>query len=326
MRNIVITGGAGFIGHHLTNTLLNKNCKVNILDNLSNSNENIVTQLKRNSQSNKNLVFMMEDIRDIRAISGIFKRQQIDICIHLAAKIDFRNPLSDPLETRDVNIKGTLNMLELCSNYNVQNFIFASSAAVYGNSTILPVSEAQELEPISTYGASKAAGEALVSSYRSKIKNCVCLRFFNVYGKGQISQYAGVITRFVKRLSDQLPPIIYGDGNQTRDFISIDDVVRAIILSMNKSIVETSGGNIFNIGTGTPTRILDLARTMIDLYGLKNIVRPLHFDPVEGDIKHSCANIGKAKTFLKFVPKYDLHTGLTKSLGFRKAPKDNNNT
>ncbi len=169
-------------------------------------------------------------------------------------------------------LMGPLTVLEACTKNNVNNFVFASSAAVYGEPKNWPISESHILSPLSPYGASKVAGEALVSCYRNlnQIQNTLSLRFFNIYGKGQSPQYAGVITKFTERLSQRLPPIIYGDGNQTRDFISVNDVVNAILLAakLNDEDNSNNASNMtLNIATGRPIRIKDLARLMIKISG-----------------------------------------------------------
>ena len=174
------------------------------------------------------------------------------------------------------------------------------------------------MQPISPYGASKVAGEALVSSFRTKIKNCVCLRFFNVYGEGQNSEYSGVIARFIDRALKKLPPIIYGNGFQTRDFISVADVVNAIILTMGdrqepESISPgsvPSDQQVFNIGTGTPLRIIDLAQMIAEIVDADSPAHPVYDDPVPGDIVHSYADTKRAKDILKFRTTRDVRAAL----------------
>jgi UDP-glucose 4-epimerase len=313
MHSVVVTGGTGFIGHHLVNKLVEKNCQIQIIDNLSNSSSHFVNEFQVNRSKYDNVTIHNVDIRNEASVLNIFRDQTIDTCIHLAAKISVRDSISRPSETIDVNVKGTLNTLEACTKCNVQNFVFASSAAVYGSPRKLPLSEDEMVQPISPYGASKVAGEALVSCYKSKIKNCLSLRFFNIYGKGQTLDYAGVITKFIERLSKGLSPIIYGDGRQTRDFISVNDAVNAIILAGEKDLNPESfltNTNVFNIGTGKATGILDLALRMIDIFGLESSTQPIYLDPINGDIIHSYANINCAKNLLKFVTKEDLQSGL----------------
>jgi UDP-glucose 4-epimerase len=316
MRKVVITGGAGFIGHHLVRKLIKANTNVTIIDNFSNSNKHFLEELE-NKLRYVNVATHNEDIRNIGALSDIFKAENFDACIHLAAKVSVQDSMVRPFDTIDVNVRGTLNLLEICSNNNVNSFFFASSAAVYGNPKDLPLSEDMSPDPISPYGASKVAGEALVSSYKSKIKNCVNLRFFNVYGEGQNPEYAGVIMKFIDRLSNRLPPLIFGDGQQTRDFISVNDLVDAVILAMKKT--EDSENyftsiSTFNIGTGIRTSILDLAILMINIFKLKPL-KPLHLDPVRGDIRHNFADMTRTKNMLKFTAREDTKSGITNMIG-----------
>ncbi|MGI0012864.1 MAG: NAD-dependent epimerase/dehydratase family protein [Nitrososphaera sp.] len=299
-KRILVTGGAGFIGHHLVKALLEyPNLNVAVVDNLSNSNPNF-----RNEEF-RDVAFYREDIRNKEAIVDIIRRENIGTCIHLAAKISVAESLVDPSNTVDVNVNGTLSVIAACAENNVQRFVFASSAAVYGESRTLPIVENQELNPLSPYGVTKVAGEWLVNSYNhaGKIPYAISLRFFNVYGVGQSPEYAGVITRFAERLSQGLPPIIHGRGVQTRDFVTIDDVVSAIIMA---SEAELSG--TFNIGTGIPTSISDLARRMLLLYGLD--LAPEHQERMDGDILYSYADISKAKKVLKFFPSNELYETL----------------
>jgi UDP-glucose 4-epimerase len=273
------------------------------------------------SEQGKCLAFYEEDIRDTRKISDIIKHEKIDTCVHLAAKVSVFESIRDPSETLDVNSKGTLSMLEACSQNKITNFIFASSAAVYGRPFRLPSSEKHPVEPLSPYAASKIAGEALVSSYRNsgKIENAISLRIFNVYGKAQNPSYAGVITRFARRLLRKLPPVIYGDGTQTRDFISVDDVVNCMILAAKKQ-ESTQKANenpmylyprgVFNVGTGIATSINTLADKMIKISGLR--INPVHRRAINqrSEVKDSYADTLKATDLLRFKPQKVLEDGL----------------
>lgn len=317
MNTVLVTGGAGFIGGHLVKELVAAECKVVVIDNFSNNNERTMRELELDGHINKDVFVHRQDIRNRDAVSDIFKHKTIDTCVHLASKISVQDSIIRPLETIDVNVIGTLNVLEACSDNDVDNFVFASSAAVYGHPKELPLSEANVTQPLSPYGASKVASEALVSSFSSRLKNTQVLRFFNVYGYGQTSTYAGVITKFAERLSNRLPPVIYGQGNQSRDFIHVNDVIRAIILSFE---IKNDASNwmdypkILNIGTGRPTTILDLAILMIDIFGLKGKIEPLYSDARTGDILHSYPDITRAKELIGFSAKEDLKSGLMELL------------
>src|SRR5215207_4118516 len=317
MERILITGGAGFIGHHLVSKLLpQRQYRIIVIDNLSTGRkENLFSDESKSVVNDVPLSFYEEDTLNTDRIFNIFKHEGADTCIHLAAKTSVLDSTANPYCTVNINVKGTLNILEACYKHGVKNFIFASSAVVYGEPQKLPISEEDPLHPLSTYGASKVAGEALVSSYvnTGKIENAISLRIFNVYGEGQSPDYAGVITAFTERLSMGLPPIIYGDGTQTRDFIFVQDVVDAIILAAKQSNKEKRFPpllpSVFNIGTGIQVSVSDLAIKMIKLFGLD--LSPLYRDRVSNeDIRRSCADITRLKKKLKFNITHDLDHGL----------------
>jgi UDP-glucose 4-epimerase len=297
----LVTGGAGFIGHHLVNRLL-ADCKVAIIDNLSSGKKGSIPA---------NVAFYNEDIRNKETISDIIKRERVDCCIHLAAKVSVR---SDDSEVKSNNIQGTLSVLEACAENKVQDFVFASSAAIYGEAKSLPVSEEHPLNPISPYGLSKMEGEKMVFSFKEagKIQHAVCLRFFNVFGEGQNPVYAGVITRFAERIAQRLPPIIYGDGEQTRDFVSVNDVASAIMIAAKSNVSGT-----FNVGTGRPISIRELADKMLKIAGL-NIGPVYQQRNMDSEIKHSVADTSKAAQILKFVSKDRLDDSLSKLLALSR--------
>jgi UDP-glucose 4-epimerase len=334
MHNVLITGGAGFIGHHLVKKFSAMDCKITIIDNLSNANSIFLNTIKDavqtssvtrsrfvrlNASGIKDVSFYAEDIRNKDALIDIFKSEEIDTCVHLASKISVPESITNPGDTIDVNIKGTFNVLEACSKTNVKNLVFASSSAVYGESKTLPISEKEQLDPLSPYGASKIAGEALVASFRNtgKIQNAVSIRIFNVFGEGQSFGYAGVITKFAERLFAGLPPVIYGDGNQTRDFVFVDDVVSAIILSAGaadkiqeerSSSCPSSYAHILNVGTGRALKIRDLAQMMIKIFDLD--LEPVLAKSRRGDIVNSLADISRLKIVLGFVPSQEIGPSL----------------
>lgn len=292
-----MTGGAGFIGSHLVERMSRlTNYRITVIDDLSSGSKKRLSGL--------DVAFYKKDVRDRKAISKIIDKEKIDTCVHLAAKISVQESMTRPESTFSVNVDGTLAVLEACRG-KVRNFIFASSAAVYGHPKVLPLPEDQPLEPISPYGASKIAGEALVSAYNNShsIPATTVLRFFNVYGSGQSVAYAGVITKFLERLSKGQAPIIFGDGSQTRDFVFIDDVVDAILLS-----ISTKESGIFNIGTGKALSLNELAAKMIEISGL--YCQPIYRKRIVGDILHSYADTRKAKNTLGFLAKKDIETGL----------------
>lgn len=322
MERIILTGGTGFIGNHLAKRIMTYKPKsVAIISNTCNTN----SKNTRCKQSHKAipLTFYTTDIRNKENISNIFREQSADTCIHLAAKISVAESIKNPQETMDINVNGTLNVLEACHSSGVLNFVFASSAAVYGDVTELPIYENQALKPLSPYGSSKMLAEKHVSTYARlrKVQNAISLRIFNVYGVGQTAE-GDVITKFAKRLSNGMPPIIYGDGTHTRDFISVDDVVESILLSIrtmehseDNDKAKFSSPDVFNVGTGKPTSIGELAQKMIDTSGLD--LNPIYEEGTadKGVILHSYADMSKAKEVLHFVPKKGIDAGLREIIG-----------
>lgn len=313
---VLITGGAGFIGHHLVKKLLSSTAEneIVVIDNLSNrKNNNLLERIIKNLQ-HTNITFYREDILNKDIVSDIFKHEGIiDTCVHLAAKVSVLDSVRSPADTVYTNVIGMLNLLEACSCNNVNNFVFTSSAAVYGEPKRVPLHEDDPLAPLSPYGASKAGAEALASSFAKsgKLRNVTSIRIFNVYGQNQSSEYAGVITSFADRLSKKLPPIIYGDGEQTRDFISVNDVINIILsLLKDKRVLLSSG--VLNVGTGKPTKIKDLAKIMIKIVGLD--LDPIFAEPKRGDIMNSYADIKKLRTELGFATFTEIESGLKQIL------------
>jgi UDP-glucose 4-epimerase len=253
--------------------------------------------------------FFKEDIMDKEKITEIFKEYRPDSCVHLAAKISVPESIVDPYTTMSVNVAGTLNVLEACTRNSVKRFVFASSAAVYGHANTLPIPENIELKPISPYGASKVAAEEIVSAYANLnlFHSIISLRFFNVFGAGQSDEYAGVISKFKERIQGGSPPVIFGDGSQQRDFVSVRDVVNSIAVALNPPKRITRG--TFNIATGVPTYISDLAKKMTRIMG-KPTLNPIYEKEAEGDIRQSYADITKTSDVLNFIAKRDLENGL----------------
>lgn len=272
------------------------------------------------------------DIRNEDDVDRVFKREgDVDVCIHLAARISVIDSLRDPDSTFATNVKGTQNILSSASQADARSLVFASSAAVYGTPKRLPISEEDPTNPISPYGKSKLLGEQLVNKYSSKFKIATSLRIFNAYGIGQTLGYAGVITRFAHQISNHHPPIIYGDGNQTRDFVSVDDVIRSIEIAAgisdagikDRSLLNEFGrsngsafldSNVFNVGTGIPTTISELARLMVDLMAGSDsqFLQPIHENGIEGDIRDSIADTKRSRLTLGFCFKDDVRSGLHK--------------
>jgi UDP-glucose 4-epimerase len=312
VNRVIVTGGTGFIGRHVVRRLVeNKQCSVALIANAPSLDD-------RELPGATPLTFYEADIRDRQAILTAFRNEKADTCIHLAAKISVTDSIRKPKETMDINVKGTLNVLDACYASGIDNFVFASSAAVYGDVKELPISENQKLRPLSPYGTSKMMAEQHVINYSrlKKIQNTISLRIFNVYGSGQVKG-SDVVTKFARRLSKGLPPIIHGRGEHTRDFIYVDDVADSILLSISAMEKQKNNNNynlssppIFNIGTGTPTSINELAHKIINISGLE--LTPVYAEQNQDDgvILHSYADTTKARKALNFVPKKSIDEGL----------------
>jgi len=298
---IFVTGGAGFIGKNLVKSLIKNNHNVTIFDNLSNSSEeNIQSLLDK-------VNFVKGDITNYNDFSGSIKGS--DVVIHLAAKINVQESIVDPNLTKSVNVGGTKNLLEACKENQIANIIVASSAAVYDDckDSKVCLSEDSKTIPISPYGESKLEMEKSVKEF-SKMHglNAVILRFFNIYGIGQSPEYAGVITKFLQKIKENNSLEIYGDGLQTRDFVSINDVIDSFYDTISK--IKNKRGSTYNIASGKSISINNLASLMISLAGKD--LKIIHSTPKEGDIKFSQADISLAKKELGFFPKIELKDGI----------------
>ena len=310
LGKVLVTGGAGFIGSHIVDALIAEDLEVYILDNLySGKRENIAQHLLK-----KCFHFIKGDIRDRETIKRAVR--EVDAVIHEAALVSVARSIEDPNLTNDVNVTGTLNLLKASLDAGVKRFIYASSAAVYGETEKLPNREDALTKPASPYAASKLTAEKHCRAfYLTHGLETVSLRYFNVYGPRQTcDQYSGVITNFIRNISKSEPPIIYGDGEQTRDFVNVQDVVEATVLSLNR---KSAVGEELNIATGEPTTINRLAEILLNITG-KTDLKPKHTDPRPGDIRQSYADISKAKKLLGYVPKTPLKEGLTKLVEWYK--------
>ena len=291
---ILVTGGAGFIGKYLVKSLLLNNNSITIFDNFSNSSKDSINFLK-----NKDVKIIEGDIRKIQEISNVIKNQEI--VIHLAAKISVVDSINNPSETFQVNVNGTKNILTACEKYRVKKLIVASSAAVYGESLPnLKLTEESQTNPISPYGESKIKMEDDIMKFELEHNiDCIILRFFNIFGFGQSSEYAGVITKFIEKIKKNEQLIIFGNGSQTRDFVAIEDVISSIHNAISSDI---SGK--FNIASGKSITINELAKKMISLSGKKINIQ--NVASKEGDIRNSQADISQAKEKLRYSPKFGL--------------------
>jgi len=301
---VFVTGGAGFFGATLVASLLKKNYQVIISDNFSNSSEEKISPLLA-----KGAKLVKGDITDYKSIENAM--DDSDIVIHLAASINVEESILNPEKTYNVNVDGTINVFRACVANKVRKIIVASSAAVYGESKNLPVSENSSTNPISPYGKSKINMEKYIQKFSQDNNfDCILLRFFNIYGKGQSDAYAGVITKFMKNISENKSLVIFGDGSYTRDFLHIVDALEAIYKAIEKT--EEKRGDCYNIATGIAVSIKELAELMLSISGKKLEIK--YEPPKKGDISHSQANIDLAKKELDFHPKISLKEGLEKLL------------
>jgi len=293
-KSALVTGGGGFIGKHLVRELLHKGFEVEALDRISRP---------RDFPNSSRLVYHRADLN---TIDSRWRGKPGTRIVHLAANTSVQESIRRPLLTVRANIEATCRMLDLARKIDSQRFLFASTAAIYGDNRS-SCRETDTPAPASPYASSKLASEYYCKVYADLYGiSTVILRYFNVYGPGQSNSYAGVITRFVKEALRGKPPVIFGDGSQTRDFVFVDDVIRATVNSLSKSV---PGGTIMNIGTGRATSIMSLARHVLQVFNLRNL-RPIHTPPRVGEVKHSQANISAARTKIRFRPQYRLAEGL----------------
>jgi len=302
---IIVTGGAGFIGSHLVDRILSEGHEVVVIDDLSQGRlENVSRHL-----NNDSFKFIEADIREFARVEAIVK--DADAIFHEAAVVSATKSLEDPAYTNGVNVAGTFNLLKASLNSKVKKFIYASSCAVYGEAES-PQSEESPTSPRSPYAVTKIAAENYCKVFnRLYGLEAIPLRYFNVYGSRQsYGPYSGVITKFIDRLIRGEPPVINGDGEQTRDFVNVSDIVEANMLALERTGLPSDP---INIGTGTATSIKDLANLLIDITGRKHL-KPAFDQPRIGGIRHSCADISRAKRALGYDPKISLKEGLVKLL------------
>jgi UDP-glucose 4-epimerase len=303
---ILVTGGAGFVGSHLVDRLLNEGYEVIAIDNLYTGRlQNIA-----HHQSKEEFQFIKGDIRDFKLVKETMK--EVDAVFHEAALASVTQSVKNPILTNNINVVGTLNLLKASSDLGVKRFIYASSAAVYGDTSSPQKSEDLTPNPTSPYGVSKFAAENYVTVFHEVYNlETISLRYFNIYGPRESfntqSAYGGVITLFINRLLKNMPLIIHGDGEQTRDFVYIQDVVEANILALNN---KNAVGEFFNIGTGTNVSINQVGRVLKEITEKENL-KNIHTGPRPVDIRHGYADINKAKKILGYTPKFSIKEGLT---------------
>lgn len=298
---VLVTGGAGFIGSHVVDSLVDCGYGVRVIDNLSTGKQsNIEGHLRRGRVD-----FVKGDVKDAEFVRKCVR--DVEAVVHLAAITSVPFSFENPNLTFDTNVAGTLNLLISCAEEKVRKFVLISSCAVYGEPMYLPVDEKHLTSPISPYAESKLVAEDFCVGFHEKqLLKSVVLRLFNVYGPRQgFNDYSGVITRFVERTKQLLPLVVYGDGSQTRDFVYVSDVVEVVLRSLES---KDADGEVFNIGSGKPTSVLELAEEVLEFTGVNSEI--LYDKPKPGDIKHSYADISKAKKLLEYRPTLSLRQGL----------------
>lgn len=302
--NILITGGAGFIGSHLTDRILASGGRVRVLDNLSTG------KLENLPKGNKSLEFVRGDIQEWKTVSDCV--HGMDAVVHLAAVASVQASVDHPMETHRTNFDGTLNLLEASRVHGIKRMIYASSAAVYGDTDAIPVSEDVMPNPLSPYAVDKLSGEYYLRYYFAKFGlPATSFRFFNIYGPRQdpSSPYSGVISIFSDRLMKNLPVKVYGNGLQTRDFVYVADLVDLLTRSVRG---QDGIGGSFNVGTGKQYSLLQLLTHLEEISG-KKIER--HHEPSRlGDIQDSCADVSRLRKVFGSTPAMPFDQGLKKLL------------
>jgi len=306
VERVLVTGGAGFIGSHLVDGLMSGGFDVVVLDDLSGGRrENLSVHF-----GGSNFCLVEGDVNvkaDVeKALEGV------DMVFHLAAIVSVDFSVKNPLMVNEVNVGGTLNVLRQSLKAGVKRFVYASSCAVYGEPVNLPIDEEHPAKPMSPYGVSKLAAEYYCRVFCEVYGlETVCLRFFNVYGSRQVvGPYSGVIMKFIDGLKHGKEPIIYGDGEQTRDFVFVGDVVDACLRAMR---CRNCVGEMINVGSGVETTVNRLADVLVELFGSRD-VKPVFAEPKAGDIRRSYADLSKAERMLGYKPKVFLKEGLTMML------------
>ena len=299
----VVTGGAGFIGSHLTKILVEQGHKVTVIDNLHTGKKENVESIK------EKIIFVKGDILDNKLLNETI--MDVDGVFHQAALASVQDSFSKPDEYNEVNVNGTENILKLAKK-NDFKIVYASSSSVYGNPESIPIKESDSKNPINPYAETKLRKEELAIKYSKMGVKVIGLRYFNVFGKGQSREYAGVLKLFLEKIRDGLAPKINGDGTQFRDFVYVEDVARANIMSMKSDVDH----EFFNVGTNTSITILDLAKTIIKYSNLD--IEPIFGPALKGDVMKTIADISLIKEKTGWEPKVVLEDWIKEIVSLKK--------
>ena len=299
----IVTGGAGFIGSNIVKKLVVRGDDVTVIDNLNTGKEENLISVK------DKIVFFNDSILNLDLLEK--QTQNIDGIFHQAALASVQDSFSKPEEYQSVNVNGTENILKLAKKNNFK-VVYASSSSVYGNPERIPIKESDSKNPINPYAETKLEKERLARKYSEMGVKVIGLRYFNVFGKGQSKEYAGVLKLFLERIRDKLPPKINGDGSQFRDFVYVEDVADANILSMDSEVNH----EFFNVGTNTSITILDLAKTIIKSSGLH--MEPIFGPALKGDVQRTVANIDLIQDKIGWKPTVFLEKWIDEIISMKK--------
>lgn len=303
-ERILVTGGAGFIGYHIARRLLREGKTIRIVDNLSTGGEGRIENLRASTE------FLLGDLADPavseRAVEGI------DCVIHQAAVPSVQRSIQDPLGSNRANVTATLNLLESCRKHKIRRLVYAASSSAYGDTEVLPKRETMAPTPLSPYALQKLVGEQYCQLYNRLFGlETVSLRYFNVFGPSQDphSEYSAVIPKFITRLLAGQPLLVYGDGEQSRDFTYVENVVQANVLALQAA---NAPGRVFNVGCGGRITLNQLICFLEEILAVKAVVEHLNSRP--GDVRHSLADIKLARTILGYEPRVMVKEGLQRTI------------
>ena len=299
----IVTGGAGFIGSNIVKKLVAKGDDVTVIDNLNTGKEDNLLAVR------DKIVFLKDSIQNVDLLEK--ETENIDGVFHQAALASIQDSYSKPDEYHSVNVNGTENILKLAQKNNFK-IVYASSSSVYGNPERIPIKEEDSKNPINPYAETKLKKEELAIKYSKNGVKVIGLRYFNVFGKGQSKEYAGVLKLFLERIRDKLPPRVNGDGTQFRDFVYVEDVADANIMSMDSKINH----EFFNVGTNTSISILDLAKTVIKYSGLN--IDPIFGPALKGDVQRTIADINLIKDKIGWTPTVTLEEWIKEIISANK--------